>query len=263
MRRSVTHNGTPANQEEESRTRSGWEESDSTRFVDLGRIYTPRRDEVASAFCDLVPATVDDAFTAVEIGTGEGWLCEAILRRYPNASMIGLDGSETMLEATAQRLAPFAGRYRLESFRLGDASWLASLPNGLRAAVSSLVVHHLDGPGKAELFRALFARLAPGGALLVFDLVELADERSRRHLARAWNAEAERQSREIGGNDGAYRQFVDDRWNMYEFPVDNDDIDRPSTTVEQLMWLDEAGFVDLDVFWARAGHVLFGGYKPE
>jgi hypothetical protein len=71
--------------------------TDSAHFMDMGRTYTPRRDELAEALCDLIPATEDEAHTGVEIRTGERWLSEAILRRYPNVRMIGLDGSETML----------------------------------------------------------------------------------------------------------------------------------------------------------------------
>ncbi|MGH2534440.1 MAG: class I SAM-dependent methyltransferase [Thermomicrobiales bacterium] len=238
----------------------GWAETDSAHFIDLGRIYTPRRDELAEAFCDLIPAAEDEGFTAVEIGTGEGWLSEAILRRYPKAHMIGLDGSATMLQATERRLAPFAGRFDLRRFRLEESGWLGALPDGPRCVVSSLVIHHLDGPGKAALFRELAAKLAPGGALLICDVVEPANDWGRRHLARAWNDDVQRQSREIGGDDRTFREFSADQWNIYQFPVAEDDIDHSSTTVEQLQWLAGAGFTGIDVFWARAGHVLFGGY---
>ncbi|MGH2558133.1 MAG: class I SAM-dependent methyltransferase, partial [Thermomicrobiales bacterium] len=242
---------------------SQWQETDSAHFIDLGRIYTPRRDELAEAFCDIIPAVEDEAFTAVEIGTGDGWLSEAILRRYPHMRMIGLDGSATMLHATEERLAPFAGRFEPRRFRLEEPGWVAALPDGVRCVVSSLVIHHLDGPGKAELFRDLAAKLAPGGALLICDVVEAANDWGRRHLARAWNADVQRQSREIGGDDRTFREFVADHWNLYEFPVAEDDIDHPSPTVEQLQWLADAGFAGIDVFWARAGHVLFGGYTSR
>jgi SAM-dependent methyltransferase len=238
----------------------GWEESDSDHFINLGRVYTPRRDDLAEMFLDLIPAETNDAFTGVEIGTGAGWLCEAILRRYPRATIIGLDGSETMLRATGNLLLPFGNRFELELFRLEDAAWRADLPEGLRCIVSSLVIHHLDGPGKAQLFRDLFAKLAPGGALLIADVVEPANGWGGRAMARAWDRIVERQSRELAGDDAAYRQFVADRWNIYRFR-DPDDIDHPSTLSEQLGWLADAGFTAIDAWWADAGHVLFGGYK--
>jgi tRNA (cmo5U34)-methyltransferase len=240
-----------------------WQESDSAHFIDLGRIYTPRRDELRDAFLDLIPAQADEAFVGVEIGTGQGWLTEAILRRFPVARMIGLDGSETMLRATEAMLASYPGRSELRAFRLEEDGWVAVLPDGLRCVVSSLVIHHLHGPEKAALFRGLYGKLAPGGALLIADVMEPSSEWGRRHMANAWNAEVEYQSIELGGDRRAFDQFVADRWNLYEFPLAEDDIDHPSTLPEQLEWLSEAGFVGVDAFWIRAGHALFGGYKPR
>jgi len=240
----------------------GWTEEHSQHFIDLGRIYTPRRDEIAQAFVDLVPANDDHAFTGVELGTGQGWLTTAILTRYPNATMIGLDGSEAMLAATVEATTQFGNRFEGRLFRLEDPAWIDELPEGLRCIVSSLVIHHLDSPGKQGLFRALFAKLAPGGGLLINDVMEPAGEWSRRHWARAWNEDVRSQSLEFAGDEAAYDQFVSDKWNFYEYPDPEDEIDHPSTVVEQLNWLGAAGFTRIDVWWARAGHVLFGGYKP-
>lgn len=238
-----------------------WKEETSQHFIDLGRIYTPRRDELRDAFLDLIPAEADDAFTGVEIGTGQGWLTAAILGRFPNARMIGLDGSETMLRATETSLAPYPGRFDLRPFRLEDDAWITALPDGLRCIVSSLVIHHLKGPDKAALFHALHTKLAPGGALLIADVMEPTSHWGRRHMAHAWNTDVEYQSVELGGDRRAYDQFVADHWNLYQYPPDTDDIDFPSTLPEQLGWLSDAGFVDVDVFWVRAGHALFGGYR--
>lgn len=239
-----------------------WHEADSQRFLELGAIYTPRRDEIREAFLDLIPAAQDEAFTGVELGIGQGWLTDAILRRFPQARMIGLDGSPTMLTAASNQLAVHGDRVTLRSFDLADLSWRAALPAGLRCVVSSLVIHHLDDDGKRQLFRDMFQLLAPGGALLIADLVAPASENGRAHMARAWNAVVKRQSLELTGGQEAYQQFRADQWNIYEFPVDPGDIDHPSPLVDQLAWLAGAGFTGIDVWWAQAGHALFGGYRP-
>jgi trans-aconitate methyltransferase len=235
-----------------------WSESDSQRFIELGRVYTPDRDEIRETILDLLPAGADEAFLAVELGVGAGWLSEAILERFPRARVLGLDGSPAMLRETAARSRPYAGRVELRPFRLEDPSWLAELPEAPRCFVSSLVLHHLDADGKRALYRALCERLAPGGALLVADLVAPRSERQRRYLARRWDAAVERQSLAFTGNRDAYRQFVAERWNWYEYP---DPMDMPSAVPEHLAWLTEAGFVGADVFWARAGHAVYGAYK--
>lgn len=39
-------------------------------------------------------------------------------------------------------------------------------------------------------------------------------------------------------------------------------IDKPSPLFDQLRWLENAGFVDVDVHWMLAGHALFSARKP-
>ena len=44
--------------------------------------------------------------------------------------------------------------------------------------------------------------------------------------------------------------------------LDPDDIDKPSPLFDHLQWLEDAGFVDVDVHWMLAGHALFSARKP-
>lgn len=238
-----------------------WGEDDSQRFIDLGRIYTPRRDEILDVFLDLVPADPDEPFHGVELGVGAGWLIEGVLERYPNARMTGLDGSPAMLEETGRRLARFGARAELARFELSDQAWRSALPGNLRLIVSSLVIHHLNGPGKQRLFADMFARLEPGGALLICDLVEPSGRWGKRHMARAWDAEVARQSLELTGSSSSYDQFVTDEWNLYRYP-DTEGVDFPSPLMDQLEWLQACGFKGVDAWWVRAGHAVFGGFKP-
>ncbi len=239
-----------------------WSEEESARFIELGKMYTPRRDELLTTFLDLIPFELDEDFTGIELGTGAGWLTEGILRRFSNAHMIGFDGSESMRATTSRLLQPFGSRAEVRPFRLESRDWLKSLPASLHLVISSLVVHHLDGEGKQLLFRDLFTKLEPGGALLICDVVEPANEQGRIQMARSWDAEVLQNSELLLGNRTGYDQFVSDEWNIYAFPVAPDDIDHPSTLNDQLIWLAEAGFSGIDAWWVRAGHALFGGYKP-
>lgn len=237
-----------------------WSEEASRHFIDRGRIHIPNRDEIGETILDLIPAEWDEPFLAVELGVGAGWLCEAILRRFPAARVIGLDGSPAMLRETAARLEPFAGRFELRQFRLEDTTWRAALSHDVRCFVSSLVVHHLSGDGKRTLYRDLNTHLGDGGAVLIADLVAPRSERERRFMARGWDAEVRRQSLAFTGSLEAFEEFVRDESNWYDYP---DPMDMPSTLPEHLAWLEEAGFAGTDVFWARAGHAIYGGYKAS
>ncbi len=78
---------------------------------------------------------------------------------------------------TGELLAPFGERAELRLFRLEKPSWKYELPP-VGVFLSSLVLHHLDGSGKRELFTRLFSCLEPGGALLFADVMEPRTERA-------------------------------------------------------------------------------------
>jgi tRNA (cmo5U34)-methyltransferase len=220
----------------------------------------PGREEIERTLLDLIPAVPDEPFLGVELGTGSGWLSAAVLREFPKARILGLDGSQEMLRTAAELLGHYGNRAELRRFRLEDlSSWADVLPQAVRVFLSSLVLHHLDGSGKRDLFVRLFDRLEPGGALLFADVMEPRTERARNHFAAAWEEEVRRRSVEIYGDERAHEFFVRERWNIYDHP---DPMDKPSTLPEQLRWMEEAGFEGVDVFWTRAGHALLGGYRP-
>ena len=235
-----------------------WSEDESRVFVEFGRAMIPGREEIGRTILDLLPAASDEPFVGVEIGTGAGWLSAAVLGAFPRARMVGLDGSPKMLHAAGELLAAYQDRVELRPFRLEATSWVAEIPLA-RVFLSSLVLHHLDGSSKRGLFARLFHRLEPGGALLFADVMEPRTDLARRHFANSWTEEVRRRSVANHGDERAHEFFVRERWNIYQYP---DPADKPSTLPEQLRWLEEAGFEGVDVFWARAGHALLGGYRP-
>lgn len=237
-----------------------WTESDSAGFLAFSEIITPSRSEQLALLADLVPGEVDEAFQFVELGCGGGLMAAYLLQRFPRARYLGLDGSQTMLDATRDRLATEAGRFALRAFRLEDlAGWSAGLPASIRCLFSSLVIHHLPDSEKQRLFQKAYDLLEPGGALLLIDVVLPALERGQRAIGRNWEAIVREQSLAATGSLAAYNTFKQEGWNCY---TDPDPIDRPAPLFAQLQWLAQAGFTGVDCFWQRGGHALFGGYKP-
>jgi trans-aconitate methyltransferase len=235
-----------------------WSEADSHNFIERGKIFTPSRDEIQETILNLIPAQPDEAFLAVEIGIGAGWLAEALLDRFPESRVLGLDGSSTMLQTSADRLRRFGERVELRHFALEDRAWRSGISESVRCFVSSLVIHHLSAEGKQVLYADLYQPLQDGGGVVIADLVAPASEREGRFLATAWDAEVRRQSLAFTGTLDTYQEFLDQHWNWYIYP---DPFDMPSTVPEHLEWLSRAGFGGANVFWAKAGHAIYGGFK--
>lgn len=236
---------------------SGWNEDDSREFIDHGRFFVPDREEQIATVLAAVPEPGDGLL--VDLCCGEGLLSRALLERFPRARMLAMDLSPAMLAQASLTCVAWADRFETRAFDLAASSW-RRFPEPVRAFVSSLAVHHLDGEGKRQLFRDLAAALAPGGAVVLADLVRPATPAAQALAAQAWDDATRRRSLELAGNLGPYQIFRDERWNFYADP-EPDPIDQPSRLLDQLRWLEEAGLTGVDVYWMKAGHAVFGGFR--
>jgi tRNA (cmo5U34)-methyltransferase len=240
----------------------GWTEEASDTFLQIAAVAVPSRQEQIATLCGLIPASADEAFTVVELAAGGGTLATAVLEAFPRCQYVALDGSAVMREQLQQRLARFAGRVEVRDFELADTSWRAALPQPLRCALCSLSIHHLDAAGKRRLFADVAARLEPGGALLIADIVAPAVPRASAIFAAQWDAAAREQSLALYGDLRGYDAFQREEWNYFATAQD-DPTDMPSPLFAQLEWLRAAGFATVDAFWMRAGHAIYGGYTQE
>lgn len=172
--------------------------------------YERLQDEAAAA-------SGSGASRLLELGTGTGETASRVLARHPGARLAGIDASADMLAVARGRL-PEAD---LRASRLEDP-----LPEGpFDLVFSALAVHHLDGPGKADLFRRVAAVLEPGGRFVLADVVVPDDP-----------ADA-------------------------AAPL-NPDYDVPSRAAEQLAWLREAG-LEPSLAWAERDLAVIEAVRPR
>ncbi len=179
---------------------------DATTYLDLMRAEVPDyerlQDETAEA------TRHSEARAILELGTGTGETARRVLARHPHANLVGVDSGEQMLAAARQALEP--DRVDLRIGRIEDA-----LPEGpFDLAVAALVVHHLAGQAKAELFRRVHSALRPGGRFVVADVVVPTDPQDA------------------------------------ITPL-SPEYDHPSTLAEQVAWLERADFSATVVWRAR------------
>jgi tRNA (cmo5U34)-methyltransferase len=174
---------------------------------DFERLQT----EVAAASAGLPVGAM------LELGTGTGETARRVLPLHPGAHLVGLDASEAMLRR-AREVVPAAD---LRVARIEDP-----LPEGpFDLVFSALAVHHLDGPGKADLFRRVAGLLRAGGRFVLGDVVVPQDAGDL-----------------VTPIDGVY--------------------DRPSRVDEQLTWLAEAGFSPRLV-WAQKDLAVMTADLPD
>ena len=125
--------------------------------------YPRLQTEVAAAAAAGAPNSI------LDLGVGSGLTAQRVLDALPEAGLLGIDASPEMLAAAEAILGPERTELRLS--RLEDP-----LPRGpFDLVMSTLAVHHLDGPGKADLFVRIATVLETGGRFVLGDLVVPAD----------------------------------------------------------------------------------------
>jgi tRNA (cmo5U34)-methyltransferase len=118
------------------------------------------------AFQDaVVAASGSGARRVLELGTGTGETARRLLERHPDAELVGIDESASMLGA-ARSVLP-ADRVSLQ---VGAIEGLLP-PGPFDVVATALCVHHLEGELKRDLFARVFETLAPRGRFVLGDVV--------------------------------------------------------------------------------------------
>ncbi|HTU98608.1 MAG TPA: Sua5/YciO/YrdC/YwlC family protein [Solirubrobacteraceae bacterium] len=113
----------------------------------------------------VAAASGSGAARVLELGTGTGETARRLLDRHPDAELVGVDESASMLGAAREALP--SDRVMLQVGAIEDA-----LPPGpFDVVASALCVHHLEGELKRDLFARVFEVLAPGGRFVLGDVV--------------------------------------------------------------------------------------------
>lgn len=187
----------------------------SGEWSDPGRVdeylsrEIPHRQTAEMMLLEALPARID---RFLDLGTGDGRLLALVGNRHPQALAIGLDSSAPMLARAAERFEadPHA------DLRTHDLRLPLEEERPFDAIVSGLAIHHLEDNRKRELFAEVYALLAPGGAFANLDLVAPASPQLH-----------ERFRREIGR-------------------IEDDPSDRLAGLSDQLAWLRDSGFSEVD-----------------
>jgi len=219
-------------------------------FAERRRILIPLLDVQEDVIVKLLSRHERPIARFLDLGCGAGAVSELVLACLLDAEGVLVDFSEPMLERAATHLAAYDGRWHAVRGDLNDPSWPRALPAGrYDAVVSGLAIHHIPAERKRALFAEAFELLEPGGIFVNMDYVSiegplqgLFDEQMR--------ANAVEHEHASGGTRSAD-----------EVDVEDDD-DRPDTVEDQLRWLREAGFEQVEVHFKWAEAAIYGGSRP-
>jgi tRNA (cmo5U34)-methyltransferase len=187
------------------------------------RRLVPPFDAFYGTAVDAVPGP---AKRVLDLGAGTGLLAGMVAAARPAAEIVLLDGSAAMLDQARARLGDRA------SYVVGDFADPLPGPDGSWCAVvSALAIHHLDDRAKRSLFARVRRALKPGGVFVNAEQVAGPTAAIEALYAR-WHAD---RVRAAGSSEEEWRAALERM-----------EHDRLATAEDQLRWLREAGFADVD-----------------
>ena len=173
----------------------------------------------------------------LDIGAGTGLLSALMLQKFPDARMTLLDIAENMLDVARKR---FAG---LETIRYvsGDYS-VSDLGGPYDIICSALSIHHLTTGDKRKLFHRIFASLKPGGMFVNADQADGETRYFRERYLEYWNEFMK---------SGPLKEHE-----RAEILKRRDTLDRNEKLSQQLSWLHECRFFDVDVVYKNRTFIV-------
>ena len=205
------------------------------------RKFIPCFDDFYGCAVEQIPFAAGASPTILDLGAGTGLFSAMVRQNHPNAQITLFDFSEQMLAKARQR---FAGDDKT-SFIAGDY-FVDKLPSGCDVIMSALSIHHLPHEAKRELYRRIFDALAGGGVFINADLVLGASGAVEGHCYNMWVSKMHALGITAEEFSAWRERLAEDRYAPLE---------------DQLNWLREAGFADVDCLYRYYNFSVFTGKK--
>jgi tRNA (cmo5U34)-methyltransferase len=210
---------------------------------------------------DLLRYVPASPLCVLDLGCGDGILLETVMRAYPVARAVAVDGSPAMLEKAEVRfegLGLFSTLVEFMEADFGHPDWIDHLPvMAFDAVVSGFAIHHSEDERKRALYAEIFGLLNPGGVFVNIEHVASSTSQGEELFERAY-------SRNLAGVRRARGEEVSNEA-VYEEIAERPDkaANRLATIDAQLSWLREAGFYDADCYWKHYELAVIAGFKPK
>jgi tRNA (cmo5U34)-methyltransferase len=238
-----------------------WQETWGSReFVEQwatkGGWQAPIRQAQVAMVLRMIQYPMDAAIRVLDIGAGYGALAAALLHERPNATALCLDASEAMLKLGEERNQNLKARMAFVQGSLTSADWLKAVSGTFDAVISSRALHHFtENQRRRDIFKEVFSLVRAGGCFINADNVRAKNKSLGERYKKAREAYLDLFVRESSGGKTNLAEVRAASPNTYHGPHNNGDLE------EELAWLREAGFGDVDCFWKLGTTVVYGGFR--
>ncbi|MGB9978748.1 class I SAM-dependent methyltransferase [Methanobacterium sp.] len=223
-------------------------ESLKEKFDEVAEHYDRQRESLIPCFHDFYSITVNLAQwknnepKILDMGAGTGLLTKFLFEKYPEAEFTLLDMSEEMLKVAKNRFRNY------NNFKFITADYTThNFNNKFDLIVSSLSIHHLEDIDKEKLYKKIYNTLNPEGIFLNADQVTGSTQNLDDNYQKNWI--------ELIDNSNLNESEKVSALERMKF-------DKPATYEDNLKWLRNCGFEDVDIYYKYYNFCIFYAKKP-
>lgn len=219
-----------------------WREDGAvSNYLTTSRQAIPLAAEQINAMLRVIDAFGAPTRSVLDVGAGDGAAAHAVAQRFPVERATLVDFSPPMLKQAVHRFAGASHLTDIIEADLTDSGWVSQLPDDVPEydlVVSRYAIHHLPHERKRKLYAEIHDRLAPGG--LFFNIEHVSSEAPVyteifEGLIIEGMVATSGAGLDLAQATAAFRARQDAQTNILA-PAD-----------EQVGWLRDIGFVDVDV----------------
>jgi tRNA (cmo5U34)-methyltransferase len=217
------------------------------KFNENASQYDDQRKRLIPCFDDFysiaisIAETNTDTPNILDIGAGTGLLSFLILEKFPNAKVTLIDLSEKMLDVAKERLKANPN----VTYIIDDYTKYKS-DEKYDVVISSLSIHHLTGDEKEQLYQNIYSGLNKNGVFINADQVLGGTSFIESLYKRDWKYKVE--------NSGLSKEEIHSAYERAK-------LDKMSTLDDQINWLKDIGFLDVDCVYKYFNFVVLFGRK--
>ncbi|MEX2301368.1 MAG: class I SAM-dependent methyltransferase [Bryobacterales bacterium] len=223
--------------------------------VDMDVMH-PLRSKMVAVALEALPFERHATLRGLDLGVGTGVFAARFLEFFPQATVVAVDGAESMVSFCKARLGELANRVE---FVISDFQRLTDEqvpPAAFDVVFSAYALHHLTAAEKQSLIGNALGWLKPAGWFVNADLVIAADpgvERRIQQLRVEGVVARAKDGDDRFGSTAATRAFLDQ--------LEQNEQDQPLSLLEDLAVAKAAGLSSVEVFWKEYREAVWGGPK--
>lgn len=217
------------------------------KFNENAPSYDTQRKMLIPCFNDFYSVPIStintkaDCPSVLDIGSGTGLFSSYIKDKYPDARIALIDLSEKMVAVSKERFA------NDKDIRYIVADYMEyKFEEKFDIIISSLSIHHLSDEEKKQLYNKIFLLLNPDGIFINADQILGHTPYIEELYKKDWKDKIERS--------GLTKQEI-------EAAYDRTKLDQMASLNDQIDWLKECGFHDVDCIYKYFNFVVLFGRK--